>query len=809
MTKEVLTVLLVNAAVFSVLFIIMLAVKRLVGKRLSPFMMLILWAVAVIKLLIPYGFESDFAVFAAPQTVTTAAADASTGDHVNMPVTQDVVSFDEAQPDNVISDSGSSPQPDTQALPYQTKSPIPAATVDWTMVAFGVWAAGALAVAAVFGIGSVTIRRRMRHAQLRIPDHLRDIFEECGAQLGIKRRIGLKVQSAFGMPMMMGAIRPCLVLPENALTLDKKTLQHIMLHELSHWRRGDLLLIWVLNLLSAVYWFNPLTWLCFKLIRDDIETACDHSVFKVVGQDCRLDYINTILHFAGSDKQQRLAAAMALSHRRSGMEKRITGMFRSARTQMVGRCAAVCVALLMLCISVFTACQPTPDKPVVVNKNDGKLEEKIAQTVEPQASYEAPTQIKDTLTKNNTTVSIDADVIIPDVTAFPVYEVQPIGFTQEQVDTIGSVLLGDKDLYSLPEGKQIYMSKDQVMEQIVQEKAQLEEVKKMGDKEFNNVFDGESREDAYAGYEQRIKEWEEQYKSAPDVWGEDKLAATLTLLKKEFGEELIVFTEAENGIRSGYYVTNSIDEELGATICQMEYTQNKDYVPLGPSIAQGIPENVTISKDDAIKQAEKLIEDMGISDMAVANAGVTQLFLMDNTSNRDTKQCWIIQFERIMDSITVSAITGSHASDSATPRDENEVFTPAYNAEDLCVYIGDIGVLCFQWSNVAEVTAKRSDNVELMPFDDVMERAKDNLFYKVYGEDNITVEISINQVKLSLMRIGKRDDKGTFLIVPVWDFIGNMQLTLSDGHEIPEREGLSYLTLNAIDGSVIDREKGY
>ncbi len=807
MMKDVLTALLVNAAVFSALFIIMLIVRRLLGKRFSPVLTLILWVVVVFKLLIPYGLESDFSLFTPSQTAAAVPADTSTGAHIGQPVSRDNISFDKTEP--VAAGDGSNLHLDTQVPSYQTTSPIPEASFDWTMLAFCVWAAGAAAVVTVFCIGSLNIRRRIRHARLQTPERLSEVFEECRALLGVKRRVGLCVQSALRMPVMMGVCRPCLVLPENALTLDKKTLRHIMLHELSHLKRGDLLLICTLNLLSAVYWFNSLTWLCFKLIRDDIETACDHSVFAAVGHLSRLDYIDTLLYFAGSDKQQRLAAAMALSHRRSAMEKRIAGMFKTARTHTAGRCAAVCVAVLMLCASVLTACQPTPAAPVVVNKADGKLEEKISQTAEPQAKYEAPAKVQDTLTKKNVTVSIDADVIVPDVPAFPVYEVKPVGFTQQQVNAVGKALLGDKALFSLPEGEKIYMTKEDVLEQIAKEKAQLEEVKKMGDKEFNNVFDGESREDAYAGYEQRIKEWEEQYKTAPDVWGKDKLPATLDILKNDYGEGFKVYAESDNGDFPCFYVSNGNYEELGETTAYMMFEAKRSRHSAFSRIKQGTPEDVSVSREDAIAQAEKLVQGMGISDMAVAYIGITDSFIEGGMNTaKETQQCWGVRFERVMDGIPVSAITASHASDSATPPEDNTEYVPTYSPESLFVAVGDEGILGFEWSNVAEVTAKRSDNVELLPFDDVMERAKDHLFYKIYAEEDIAVEMSIKQVKLSLMRIGKRDDSGTFLIVPVWDFIGDMRRTFPEGDEWLDND-LSFLTLNAIDGSVIDREKGY
>ena len=466
-------------------------------------------------------------------------------------------------------------------------------------------------------------------------------------------------------------------------------------------------------------------------------------------------------------------------------------------------------AFALFILLLMAGCQPTPTMPVVVNKADGKLEQKISQTTEPEVKYEAPAKVQDTLTNKNVTVNINADVIVPDVPAFPVFEVKPVGFTQEQVDTVGKVLLGNKKLFSLPEGDKIYLTKEDVMEQIAKSKAQLEEVKKMSDKEFNSVFDGESREDAYAGYEERIKDWEEQYKTAPDTWGEDKLPATLEIFKNDHGEGMKVYAESDSGDFPCFYVSNGYFEELGETTAYMMFEAKRSRHSVFSRITQGTPKNVTLSDEDAVAQAERLLSDMGITDMSVAYTGITDSFLEGGMSTeKDTQQCWGVRFERVMDGIPVSTVSASHASDSAAPAEENTAFVPTYQPEDLFVAVGDEGILGFEWSNVAEVTAKRSKSVELLPFDDVLERAKNNVFYKIYAEDDIAVDMTINQIKLSLMRIGKRDDNGTFLIVPVWDFIGDMRRTFPEGDEWLDN-GLSFLTLNAIDGSVIDREKGY
>jgi hypothetical protein len=74
MTESIITTLLVNAAVFSVLFRLFMLARLKLKKHLSPAAMLALWAVVVIKLVVPFGFEAGISLIpAVPESAYTAA----------------------------------------------------------------------------------------------------------------------------------------------------------------------------------------------------------------------------------------------------------------------------------------------------------------------------------------------------------------------------------------------------------------------------------------------------------------------------------------------------------------------------------------------------------------------------------------------------------------------------------------------------------------------------------------------------------------------------------------------------------------
>ena len=77
---------------------------------------------------------------------------------------------------------------------------------------------------------------------------------------------------------MFGVFRPVLLFPADHLPTTQQETRHILLHELAHIKRGDLLVHAGYMVLVTVYWFNPLLWLIRKHIQNLRELCCDATV---------------------------------------------------------------------------------------------------------------------------------------------------------------------------------------------------------------------------------------------------------------------------------------------------------------------------------------------------------------------------------------------------------------------------------------------------------------------------------------------------------------------------------------------------
>ena len=123
-------------------------------------------------------------------------------------------------------------------------------------------------------------------------------------------------------------------------------------------------------------------------------------------------------------------------------------------------------------------------------------------------------------------------------------------------------------------------------------------------------------------------------------------------------------------------------------------------------------------------------------------------------------------------------------------------------------------------TNISKEPVLKVEDTQLMPFAEIMDIFGKMIMVKnsdvQYANERngfITVRnFEIAKVKLGLMRIKAKDSFDEGLLVPVWDFWGtekweydgwdNFGADIDNGEEI-------ILTINAIDGSLIDRGLGY
>ncbi len=130
------------------------------------------------------------------------------------------------------------------------------------------------------GSGSLACARFMSGATCCGDASWNALLKELAAQLGVAKPPVLLIHRSDLMPMASGLFRPAILLPRNCRSWTDARRRIVLLHELAHISRRDLLSQSLARLVAAAWWFQPLTWGALRLLRRESERACDQLVIS-------------------------------------------------------------------------------------------------------------------------------------------------------------------------------------------------------------------------------------------------------------------------------------------------------------------------------------------------------------------------------------------------------------------------------------------------------------------------------------------------------------------------------------------------
>ncbi len=144
---------------------------------------------------------------------------------------------------------------------------------------------------------------------------LRMIYKNSEADtsvVGIPTRLKLRRTSMLDAPLIVGLLNTVLFLPYTEMSDDD--MSFILRHELTHYKRNDILYKWFAMTVKCIHWFNPLIYAVSKQIDLDCEIACDFAVTGKMTETEKNGYMNMILAMlANSGNNQRALTTQMIS----------------------------------------------------------------------------------------------------------------------------------------------------------------------------------------------------------------------------------------------------------------------------------------------------------------------------------------------------------------------------------------------------------------------------------------------------------------------------------------------------------------
>ena len=219
-----------------------------------------------------------------------------------------------------------------------------------------VWAAGALVAALRFVAGLLALRRiRVQSSALRRPD-ASDALAAASRLAGLTRAVTVLLSTDVLVPVTWGVRRPVVALPTAAALWSAERLRLVLLHELLHVRRRDVLVEFFLEAVSVTFWFHPAVWLAARQLRLERERACDEAVLDTGARASDYcEHLVEIMRAATRGPGVLVGAGMAAPSTLEFRVRSLLGEPRPRRFRLRGVVLAVC-AVAIYGLGILTPC---------------------------------------------------------------------------------------------------------------------------------------------------------------------------------------------------------------------------------------------------------------------------------------------------------------------------------------------------------------------------------------------------------------------------------------------------------------------
>lgn len=237
------------------------------------------------------------------------------------------------------------------------------------------WLLGVIVILGIYWCSAHKLRMIRSYSRKPTPE-IQKLFENCKQQIAPGCKVELKESRLLSAPVSFGFNPHIIVLPsEHIRSLSQMELRHILLHELTHIRHGDLLTNYIVCVLQAVFWFNPFVWLAMRQLRRDREAYCDWTVingFSSEGE--RIEYGSTILRFAAIQTNISFSLVNGFCAGKSQLKYRLEQIVAFRRENGLCRvicsfCAAVFLFLSFVQVPAMALCANNSDEYYTPSQN--------------------------------------------------------------------------------------------------------------------------------------------------------------------------------------------------------------------------------------------------------------------------------------------------------------------------------------------------------------------------------------------------------------------------------------------------------
>lgn len=329
MLTEILKALLITSLAGTCLTAVITAAKPITKKVFGYAWHYYIWLAVLAVMILPVRFNLT-------QTSETAPV-------VTVPPTENVHMTGAAQnADNAIPTIQTEPKTDI----WQTVTSFAKGIIDnrLNILAY-LWLIGAIMMFLLNLISYIRLIRRMRKNCVAVSCPEISNFT--------KRTVDVRIWDDISSPFMAGIFKPALVLPARELT--EEQLNNILRHEMTHFKRHDIIYKWFVTLVKCLHWFNPVIWYVAKQINTEGEISCDMAVTFAMNRTQEMSYIDTVLSLLPTGKTKQAPLTTQMTGSKEFLKRRFESIKNKKATSKRMAVLSAVIAVVILGTAVFAS----------------------------------------------------------------------------------------------------------------------------------------------------------------------------------------------------------------------------------------------------------------------------------------------------------------------------------------------------------------------------------------------------------------------------------------------------------------------
>lgn len=355
--NDVMRALITMSAVATVLALILFALKPVVKNRLSKSFQYYSWLVVAVLLVVPIQISLPTAADNNAQTgEVTGRSFVTIRNTVDLYVITTNELIERAYSEGV--------EPSQDVVQYaKLNSPFSM----WLTALALLWPLGIVVflLINIIGYSRFCISLKKRNVPASAGD-IRLLFSLCR-----KRPPVLFRNTVAATPMLIGVFRPMIVLPNQEY--QEAQLRNILTHELTHLKRGDLLIKWFMMLINTAHWFNPLIYFVRREMSRACELSCDESVIKKLDKVGKQSYGDTLISVVAENPGSFGALSTTMCEEKKTLKERLVSIMKyKSKSKRIIALSVFLLIMLSVCALALSACYPSdslepPQSNEVVN----------------------------------------------------------------------------------------------------------------------------------------------------------------------------------------------------------------------------------------------------------------------------------------------------------------------------------------------------------------------------------------------------------------------------------------------------------